>query len=350
VSSYGSNINLADDSGGLKLGNTTAAGTLTDSSTGGAITQVASTAINVTGATSLTADIGASGAGDVKYNITLAQAGNNFGGAVTSNGLNVNLLDADAGGLILGNTTATGTLIASSTDGAIMQLAATSVDVTGSSKLTADNGQSGGSAVDYGITLANAGNHFVGAVTSTGSNIDLLQSTGELILGNTTASGNLTADSTAGAITQSTSTAVNVTGTSSLTASNGGAVNYNITLGQAGNNLVGTVTADGSAISLKDVAALTAVLDSSGASTLTSVGPMQVSGTVGTTLRTTATGSSGTINFGRTTVGTSLTVASTGAVTETSADILQVDGKGTTTVKNAHVCVNGTCDVKIVAP
>jgi hypothetical protein len=37
-------------------------------------------------------------------------------------------------------------------------------------------------------------------------------------------------------------------------------------------------------------------------------------------------------------------------VTETSANILEIDGKGTTTVKNAHVCINGTCNVEITAP
>jgi hypothetical protein len=286
----------------------------------------------------------------VKYNITLAQAGNNFGGTVTSDGLNVNLLDADAGGLVLGNTTATGTLIATSTDGAITQLAGTSLGVTGTSKLTADNGLSGGSAIDYAITLADAGNHFAGAVSSAGSNIDLVQSTGGLILGNTTATGTLTADSTAGVITQAASTALNVTGASSLTASNGGGVNYNVTLGQAGNNFGGTVNADGSAITLKDAAALTAVLDSSGTSTLTSVGALNVSGAVGTKLTTTTTGSSAATTFGATTVGNSLTVTSTGAVTETSANILTVDGRGTTTVANKHVTVNGVQGEKIAAP
>jgi len=350
VSSYGSNINLADGSGGLKLGNTVATGTLTDSSTGGAITQVASTAVNVAGATSLTADNGASGAGDAKYNITLAQAADDFAGAVTSNGLNINLLGIATGGLVLGNTTAGGTLTATSSGGAITQLASTTVDVAGTTKLTADNGQSGGSAVDYGITLANAGNDFGRAVTSTGSNIDLLQSTGTLILGNTTATGTLTADSTAGAITQSASTAVNVTGATNLTASNGGAANYNITLGQSGNNFEGTVTADGSAISLKDAAALTVVLDSSGASTLTSVGALNVSGTVGTKLTTETTGTNSATTFGATTVGTNLTVTSTGAVTETSTNILEVDGKGTTTVPNAHVTVNGVKGAEIPAP
>jgi len=40
---------------------------------------------------------------------------------------------------------------------------------------------------------------------------------------------------------------------------------------------------------------------------------------------------------------------STGAVTETSSNILTVDGKGTTTVSNAHVTVNGVKGAKIPA-
>jgi hypothetical protein len=95
---------------------------------------------------------------------------------------------------------------------------------------------------------------------------------------------------------------------------------------------------------------LTANLDSSGATSLTAAGALNISGTVGTTLTTKTTGANHATTFGATTVGTKLTVTSTGAVTETSANILEVDGKATTTVKNAHVCVNGTCDVEISAP
>jgi hypothetical protein len=125
---------------------------------------------------------------------------------------------------------------------------------------------------------------------------------------------------------------------------------HNVTLARAGNNFGGTVTANGSAITLKDAGALTAVLDSSGASTLTSVGAMTVSGTVGTTLKTTTTGTDAATTFGATTVGTSLAVTSSGAVSETSANILEVDGKGTTTVSNAHVTVNGVKGAEISAP
>jgi filamentous hemagglutinin family protein len=346
VSAQGLNISLLDtSSNGLTLGNTTATGTLTATSRGGAIAQAGSTAVEVTGATSLTANDGA-----VKYDITLAQAGNSFGGVVSSNGLNIDLEDGSANGLTLGNTTATGTLTDTSLGGAITQAPSTALTVTGASSLTADNGVGGAGDAKYDITLANATNHFTGAVSSDGLDIDLLDKTGGLELGNTTATGTFTATSLGGAITQLVSTALDVTGATSLTASHGGALNYNVTLGQAANNFGGTVTADGSAITLEDAAALTVNLDSSGASTLTSVGAMNVTGTVGTALKTTTTGANSATTFGATTVGTNLTVTSTGAVTETSANILEVDGKGTTTVANPHVTVNGVKGAQIPAP
>jgi hypothetical protein len=339
VTSAGSNIDLVDGTGGLILGNTTATGTLTASS-GGPITQAASTAVNVTGATSLTAS-GTSGS------ITLANATNIFGGAVASQGLNINLLDSSAGGLVLGNTTATGTFTADSLAGDITQAASTAVKVTGASSLTADNGVTGAGDVKYNVTLANATNKLVGAVTSNGLNIGLVNGTGGLVLGNTTATGTFTADSLAGAITQSASTAVNVTGATSLTADNGGTTNYAITLANTSNGFGGTVMATGSTISLDDAAALTAVLDSTGASALTSVGALNVSGTVGTSLTTITTGTNSATTFGATTVGTKLVVTSTGAVTETSPNILTVAGQGTTTVSNPNVTVNGVKGAEI---
>ena len=340
VTSNASNIDLLQSSGGLKLGNTTATGTFTADSVAGAITQSAGTAVDVTGATSLTANNG----GAVSYGITLANTTNDFVGAVTSTGSSINLLDTSAGGLILGNTIASGTLTATSRGGAITQSGATAVDVTGGTTLTANNG--GG--LGYGITLANTANDFVGAVTSNGSNINLLDSsTGGLKLGNTTASGTLTATSRGGALTQAAGTAINATGATNLTANNGGAVNYAITMGNGTNDLAGTVTATGGAITLDDAAALTAALDSSGASTLTSAGALTVSGTVGTSLTTKTTGTNSATTFGATTVGTTLKVTSTGAVTETSSNILTVAGQGTTTVHNANVTVNGVKGAEI---
>jgi hypothetical protein len=350
VSANGLNISLLDTSShGLTLGNTTATGTLTAASRGGAIAQAGATAVDVTGATSLTANDGA-----VKYSITLAQAGNSFGGVVSSNGLNIDLVDSSANGLTLGNTTATGTLMLTSLAGALTQAPSTALTVSGASSLTADNAVGGAGDVKYDITLANTTNHFIGAVSSDGLNITLLDKAGGLTLGNTTATGTLTDTSLGGAITQLVSTALEVTGASSLTADNGasapGDVKYNVILAQGGNSFGGTVTADGNAITLEDATALTVNLDSSGASTLTSAGAMTVTGTVGTALKTTTTGADSATTFGATTVGTNLTVTSTGAVTETSTNILEVDGQGTTTVANPHVTVNGVKAAQIPAP
>ncbi len=174
VSSIGQNIDLVDRSThGLVLGNTATSGTLTLSSERGALTQLATTAMSVGGASSLTADNGFAGAGDIRYGITLANVENWLGGAVSSLGNSIDVVDRSTHGLILGNTAATGTLTLTSERGAITQLASTAVDVTGASSFTADNGLSGTSAVDYGITLANAWNEFVGAVSADGSAIAL---------------------------------------------------------------------------------------------------------------------------------------------------------------------------------
>jgi len=77
---------------------------------------------------------------------------------------------------------------------------------------------------------------------------------------------------------------------------------------------------------------------------------LNVSGTVGTTLTTKTSGPKHTTTFGATTVGTSLVVTSTGAVTETASNILTVDGQGTSTVANPKVTVNGKKRAEIPAP
>jgi hypothetical protein len=91
-------------------------------------------------------------------------------------------------------------------------------------------------------------------------------------------------------------------------------------------------------------------LGSSGATSLSAAGALNISGTVGTTLTTITTGTKHSTTFGATTVGTSLEVTSTGNVTETSSNILKVAGKGTTTVSNPNVTVNGVVGAEIYAP
>ena len=294
VAANGGNIALVDSIGTFYLGNITASGSLTATATAGFLMQPSLTLVNVSGTTNLTADNGLSGAGNVKYNVSLVQPGDHFGGAVSATGLNIALLNT-SGNLLLGAMTATNSLAVTATAGTISQSGATTLNVTGASQFTADNGLTGVSDVKNAITLVNA-NHFGGYVTSNGSNISLLNNTGNLVLGNTTAVGSLTATALAGVITQLPTASVNVTGATNLTASNNGlssgTTKYAITLANTTNNFGGTVTAIGSAISLFDAGVLTAILNSTGATTLGSsnAGQMTLSGSVGTTLKITAAG------------------------------------------------------------
>ena len=318
----GGTLSINSNTAAVTLGNIDA-GSLDITSKTGNITQVASTAVDVTGATSLTGEI-----------ITLANSTNNFGGAVASSGFNIKVVDDGAGGLILGNTAATGTLTDTSRAGAITQAAATAIDATGPVSLTANNGLAGSNAVTYNIALADSGNNIAGPISASGLNIDLLDSNaGGLTLGTIAASGTLAVTSAAGAITQAGSTQIKATGATILTADNG----Y-ITLANAANKFTGAVTASGTAITLDDSVALTADLDSTGAASVTSAKALTVAGTIGTSLTTVATGKT---TFGTTAVGTTLTVTSTGAVKSTTPGILTVAGKKTTTA-NPDVTVNGT--------
>lgn len=344
VSVEGSNVSLSDSAGGLALGNTSVSGSLVAVSRGGSISQVSGSKLTVTGASTLTADNGVSGAGEVKYSVSVANSANDFAGAVALNGSNVSISDG-AGGLLLGNTTASGTFNATVEQGAMTQVAGTAINVAGAAKLVGDNGASGASDVRHSITLANAGNNFVGAVSATGSNVSLNDGSGGLILGNTSATGTLTATSRGGALTEANNAILSVAGASTLTADNGASgqsdVKYGVTFTSSANHFTGAVAATGSAVSLANAQALTAKVTSTGTASLAAAGKMAVSGSVGTNLTTVTTGgSASTTTFGTTSVGDYLNVTSPGAVTTASATTdLTVDGAGTTTY-NSHVTVN----------
>jgi filamentous hemagglutinin family protein len=221
------------------------------------------------------------------------------------------------------------TILSSLTDAGKLVMAAGDLSTTGN--LTVAGYTQGGGTLDVGGTLS------------------INAKTGAVKLGDIDADA-LSITTLKGTITQLAGSAVDVTGTTSLTAENGTFGLDTITLAQAGDSFGGTVTAEGSAITLRDKTALTAVLDSTGATSLTAAGALNVSGTVGTTLTTKTSGPKHTTTFGATTVGTSLVVTSTGAVTETSSNILTVDGEGTTTIANPNVTVNGVKSAEIPAP
>ena len=170
----GNNVTLSSPNGGTTLGDLTAAGTLAVTTNGGAITQAGGTSVNVGGASTLNASNGGTPA-----DITLANAGNIFGGAVNANGNNVVL--TDAGPLTLGTVTTTGNLTANST-GALNLGTST---VGGNLAVNSGNGdvtQTGALAVKGttdivagtgNVTLTNASNLLVGTVSATGNTVTI---------------------------------------------------------------------------------------------------------------------------------------------------------------------------------
>jgi filamentous hemagglutinin family protein len=289
VTLTGANVTLNNTVTPLLLGTGSVSGNLAVTST---------TAMTQSGATFLTvggdASFSAINALLVAQNITLNN-GNQFAGAVSLTGANVAV--TDAAGLILGATTATGTLAATATTGNITQTGA--LNVTGASTFTGANGvsitldqsanvltgivsfvasagnlgnvtlvdttavdlqaltlsgnlsiTSGGPVTDSGvlaiggtttvsatgqvITLDSA-NQFTGAVSLTGADVAVTDAAG-LNLGATTVTGIFIGTATSGNITQS--GAISVTGTSNFIAANGA----NITLGNSANTFTGAVT------------------------------------------------------------------------------------------------------------
>ncbi len=219
------------DANALVLGATTAASL--NVITGGAVTQTA--ALSVSGNAAVAAQTGGT-----RFNVTLANAANAFGGEVDLTGAAVSI--RAAGALTLGPATAT-TLTAQA-GGAIDQAAALSV--SGAASFTAQSG-----ATRFDVTLTNAANEFGGAVALTGANVDLTDATA-IALGAVTAT---TLDVAAGgAITQT--AGATVAGGSSFTAQSGGS-RFAITLSNAANDFGGAAALTGGAVTIRDANALT---------------------------------------------------------------------------------------------
>jgi filamentous hemagglutinin family protein len=168
--------------------------------------------------------------------INLTTAGNQFGGAVSASGNNVSLRNGTTA-LTLGDLNVGGGLNLSA--GAISQTVGDNLTVAGSSTLSSGAGD---------IALANAGNHFSGAVAVTGNNITLNNGGNALIMGASATTGQVTL--TGAGITQN--GAIGATGPVTLVA---GA--NDITLNDAGNNITGVVTvASGRNVVLTDAGTL----------------------------------------------------------------------------------------------
>ncbi|MCV2357276.1 hypothetical protein LNV09_24285, partial [Paucibacter sp. B2R-40] len=317
--------------GATTFGTTTLSGNLSVTSAG-AVAQVASTALTVAGSSSINAGINA---------IALTQASNDFQGEVSLIGSTTQLTDANAltlGSLNTGALSANATGVLNLGSGTVSSLTALSnggaITQTGGLNVSGVSNFNAGAGT---VTLVQTSNDFQGAVSLTGSTAQIRDtnalilgnlstgaltavSTGDLNLGSGTVS-SLTALSNGGAISQS--GGLTVSGSSSV---NAGA--RSITLTQANNDFQGLVTLEGGLVQITDANALTVVLNSSGSSTATSGGELQVSGTAaGFSGATTA----GAIRFGATTVIGDLNLHSAAAVSQVSGTALRVSGSGVIT-------------------
>ena len=243
-------------------GNSTVSGNLSVTA-GGAVTQA--NGLIVTGTTAINA--GAA-------NVTLANAANNFGGAVSVTGNNVSLVDTNA--IVLGMVNAAGTLVVTS-NGAMTDTG--NLTVAGTTTLTA------GAAND--ITLNNA-NDFGGQVRIvSGRNVTLndVNAVAFGAGGASVVSGTLDVTA-AGAITQA--NPLTVTGATTLAA---GAAN-DITLVNAANSFANVRITSGNNVSIRDNTALSF---GGGASTVSGALTVDSNGSV-----TQAAGSTLTVNGGMT--------------------------------------------------
>ncbi|KQV59243.1 hypothetical protein ASC95_28450 [Pelomonas sp. Root1217] len=303
--------------GPLNLGQGNVTGNLVANSGNGAISQ--SGALHVTGSAVFN-----SGSG----NITLANAGNQFLGALSLTGnavtlfnqpslsfgtLSFNSLDATSNASItLGSGTLSGALTARALGGSITQVAG-GLTVAGNATLQAATG----------ITLTDAANHLNGVVSLSGSASAVtnagglrlgtlatagltLNAAGTLDLGSGAVGGTLTAVSS-GAISQS--GALSVSGGTSLNAGSAG-----ISLGQAGNAFAGSVDLHGGATVITAASAL-------------SLGSLNVAGLTAS--------ASGALRLGTGSVGGDLN-ASGSAITQVSGG-LAVSGASTLSAGSGNI-------------
>lgn len=131
VNASGENVEITDGNGGLVLGQITATGSFTGTSTGGPITQTEDSSLAIAGTTTLTASENGS-----PSDIILDGDSNDFGGTVNADGGSIQLVDS-SGGLELGTVKASGDLNVVSTDGPLTQTESGSIDVEGSSSFGA---------------------------------------------------------------------------------------------------------------------------------------------------------------------------------------------------------------------
>ncbi len=271
--------------------------------------------------------------------VTLANAANNFVGPVsaTTNGASgVSLTDVNA--IVLANINTTGTLTVNAVG--ITQLAGSTIAVTGLTTLN------GGAGV---ITLTEANNDFIGAVsaTNTGANAISLRDVNNILLGTVNTANNLTVTSL-NDITQN-GGGVTVGGTSSFTSTVGNVLlnvspNNNFT-GDVSANAAGNVAiSDLNAISLGTVMAGGSLsVIANGVGTITDTGVITVNGNTDLTAGGDITRNS--LNTFTGTVQVELVNSSSLTLVDTTPLTLDRLNPGTLQVTNLNITASGITQV-----
>jgi trimeric autotransporter adhesin len=311
-----SQANLSLVSGStVSLGATTLTGNLSVTA-GAAITQTG--ALVVPGTTTISA---------AGFDVTLADATNNFTGAVAVTGKDVQLVDA--GAIDLGASTITGNLaVTATTGGDITDSAA--ISVGGTSTFTAASGRS--------VTLDSAST-YTGTVAFVGTTLAnvTINDSGVFDLAALTLTGNLSVTA-GGDVTQS--GALAISGTTTVSASG-----FDVTLGDATNNFVLAVGITGNDVSVVDAGDLVLGASTVGgtyAATATAAGDITNTGALAITGAATFTAATG----------RSITVANAGndfsstvAFVGTGGNLLNVSVLDTTTLDLAALTVGGSLTV-----
>ncbi|KMT66061.1 filamentous hemagglutinin N-terminal domain-containing protein [Catenovulum maritimum] len=258
LTNTGNNFNIVDAStsgdvtlvderefilGDITATNLTATSNVDNVGTGESLTQDAGTTINVTGTT--TVATGTNGSNDAE--LTLNEAGNDFGTLIVSRGSDVTINDVDD--VVIGGVTASGDLDITA-GGAVTDSG--TITVTGDTSVM---------ATGFDITLADASSDF-GTIDLDGTNVSIVD-VDDVDLGVVTATGTL--DVTAGGAVTDSGT-VDVTGATTVTATG-----FDISLNTVDNNF-DSVMLDGANITVVDEDALDIGMTTASALTITASG------------------------------------------------------------------------------
>ncbi|WP_230256355.1 YDG domain-containing protein [Rhodopirellula halodulae] len=222
--------------GNASLGDIVVTGDLLVETLQGSIDQLAGTSLAV----SQTATLNALGTVDV------SNTGNDFQEVLHSQSQSLAVRD-DIGGLILGGTTTAQDASIESSDGAIRQSDASLLNIGGTAGFAAT---AGGSRA--GITLDQSGNQFHDSVELHGNHVQVLNTLGDLKLGDTDVTGDLSVTNLGGEIIQSLGSAIDSTGEASFLARSRNTP-ADIRLNNSGNQFRSLVHVDGNQIDVQDV-------------------------------------------------------------------------------------------------